>query len=290
MHNEWPLIIFTLLIQGSVGACFILLLTWIKLGKDSSLEKIVGQGFFLATVLAVLGLLASFAHLGSPLNAVNAIRGFGSSWMSTEIVFTSAFIGFLVLACLLYWKNTIKNAVIIGWVAVISGIIAIFAMARVYMVTIIPAWAHLNTLFAFYGTALLLGAFIVAAFLVLKGKEIPGLVKEGLKVSLVTVIFALAIQIVILPLYLASLAAGDVSAQTTGQILSGTYAALLVARWVLVLAGGAVLAAFIWVKLNAKEDSIPQTMVYSAFILVLAAEVIGRFLFYASAVPITLGL
>ncbi|NLT96352.1 MAG: dimethyl sulfoxide reductase anchor subunit [Clostridia bacterium] len=289
MHNEWPLIIFTLLIQGAVGACFVLLLTWIKLEKDSGLEKIVGQGLFLSTVLAVLGLVASFTHLGSPLNAVNAIRGFGSSWMSIEIVFTSAFIGLLVLAYLFYRKNVIKNAVMLGWGAVICGIIAIFAMARVYMVTIIPAWTHVNTLFAFYGTALLLGSFIVAALLALKGKEIPGLVKEGLKVSLGAVIFALAVQLVVLPLYLASLAAGGISAQATGQILSGTYASLLVTRWVLALAGGAVLAALILAKLNSKEETIPQTLVYSALVLVLAAEIIGRFLFYASAVPITLG-
>jgi len=288
MQNEWPLIIFTLLIQASVGVNLILLLIYQKVGKNTGIEKIIGQGFIYASLLGVLGLVASFAHLGSPGNAMNAILRLGSSWMSREIIFTSIFIGLIILASLVYWKNTIKNSVILGWVAVVFGLLAIYAMAKVYMVTIIPAWNHINTLFAFYGTTLLLGAFLAASLLVIKGKDMQELVRDGLKIAFGTVIFALALQIIILPLYLTTLAAGDVFAQTTGQILSTAYSTLLVIRWLLVLAGGAVLALS-WVKLNTKEAGIPQNIIYSSFIMVFVAEVIGRYLFYASAVPITLG-
>ncbi|KJS21084.1 MAG: hypothetical protein VR72_12275 [Clostridiaceae bacterium BRH_c20a] len=289
MQNEWPLIIFTLLIQGSVGVSLVLLLIYKKIGKNKGIEKIIGQGFIYAGLLGVLGLAASFVHLGSPGNAMNAILRLGSSWMSREIIFTSIFIGLIILASLVYWKNTIKNSVILGWVAVVFGLLAIYAMAKVYMVTIIPAWNHINTLFAFYGTTFLLGALLAASLLVVQGKDMQELVRDGLKIAFGTVILALALQIVILPLYLTTLAAGDVFAQTTGQILSTTYSTLLVIRWLLVLVGGAVLAALIWVKLNTKEAGIPQNIIYSSFIMVFVAEVIGRYLFYASAVPITLG-
>ena len=47
--------------------------------------------------ISLVGLFASFFHLGTPTHALYTILGFGRSWMSNEIVFTGAFIG---LACL----------------------------------------------------------------------------------------------------------------------------------------------------------------------------------------------
>src|SRR5699024_12773765 len=59
--------------------------------------------------LSIIGLAASFAHLGAPMNAFNTIRHIASSWMSREILVTGIFIGLAVLnvAWLLYRKKVL---------------------------------------------------------------------------------------------------------------------------------------------------------------------------------------
>lgn len=288
MHNEWPLIFFTLLIQLSVGLSFLLLIINAKIKADT--DKFLVQGFMVASLLGVIGLLVSFFHLGSPLNAINAVSGLGSSWLSREILFTSIFIGLIVVASFLAWKGNLKNSIGLGWLAVIFGFLAIYAMAKLYMDTIIPAWNHINTLFTFIGVALILGAYSAAVLFVRGLKNNLDLVKETLKIAFGIVILALVLQVVVLPLYLTALAGGSIFAQTTGQILGNTYATLFMLRWLLVLVGGAVLAAFAWVKLNKAKPAIPVNIIYTAFVCIIVAEVIGRYLFYASAVPITIGV
>jgi len=109
MH-EWALLIFTICLQAAIGGVVMLALFYKKisaLGEEKTYQ-IFKLPLIVFASLSVIGLAASFAHLGTPLNALNTIRNFGSSWMSREIVFTGLFIAavFVTLALALARKKS----------------------------------------------------------------------------------------------------------------------------------------------------------------------------------------
>src|SRR5699024_6256294 len=111
MH-EWPLLIFTISMQAAIGGIFML---WIFIVRNKSKEEI--EMFRLSKIpliviagLSLVGLGASFAHLGTPTNAFNTLRNVGSSWMSREILVTGMFIGlaFLTVAWAFFRKKVVS--------------------------------------------------------------------------------------------------------------------------------------------------------------------------------------
>ena len=87
MH-EWPLLVFTLLLQGAVGLTLFLSLTPASGRRQNYASRFSADSLklpvFVVCAMAGLGLLASVFHLGYPLNAFNALRHFSSSWLSRE--------------------------------------------------------------------------------------------------------------------------------------------------------------------------------------------------------------
>lgn len=60
-------------------------------------QRLFIWGAGIAAVLSVIGLLASFAHLGRPERAWRAAAMWRTSWLSREVIVLPAFIGLLVL-------------------------------------------------------------------------------------------------------------------------------------------------------------------------------------------------
>ncbi|RYV49507.1 hypothetical protein EUA98_18330, partial [Pengzhenrongella frigida] len=94
----------------------------------------------------------------------------------------------------------------------------------------------------------------------------------------------LGVEFLIIPLYISSLAgAGGVAAQSAA-VFSGAW---FIARLVLVFAGAGLLAVYLFRYAAAHAN--PKTLAIlagSAFLLVLAGELIGRSLFYDSMIRI----
>lgn len=167
MH-EWPLLIFTLLLQGAVGlTLFQTVALWSgktqHYGSRFSTER-TPLPLFSICAMAGLGLLASVFHLGYPLNAFNALRHFNSSWLSREIVFASLFLavaGLGFLASLMkgsFWKVLMPLALLLG-------LIDVYCMSQIYMHTSVVTWMHANTLVMFYGSMGIVGAVIACMVL-----------------------------------------------------------------------------------------------------------------------------
>ena len=107
-------------------------------------------GSSLALLLSVLGLVASFFHLGRPERAWRAAAQWRTSWLSREVIALPAFIGLVAL----YWL-ALRN----GWpqAALASGLLAFVACgvlwyctAMIYMcLTFIEEWASPLTLVNF---------------------------------------------------------------------------------------------------------------------------------------------
>lgn len=156
--QEWPLIVFTLLVQGSVGTT--VLLSFILLFASPSQDLDQRRRFLLAPlIIAVVaggyGLIASTLHLGYPLNAFNALRHFSSSWLSREIIFDSLYLAAVGIAAVLALFLRKVCLLLFGSV---FGLIDVYCMGAIYTHTSIATWAHINTWFMFFGAVLSIGA------------------------------------------------------------------------------------------------------------------------------------
>lgn len=167
MMHEFPLVIFTLCMQGAVGFMFMLCLTAGQMPRAgqrmfATLPALIGVG-----VAAALGLLASTLHLGYPLNAFNALRHLASSWLSREIALAGVFMALLALSILLLM---IKRAVpwSLLWLTVLAGLADIVAMASIYCHASVVTWRHVNTWAMFLGSVVLIGAAILQLRLALR--------------------------------------------------------------------------------------------------------------------------
>lgn len=158
--NEWPLLLFTFLMQTSIGLSVMLALFAKKLsanltGKTHS--QFLLWYVFVACAFAGIGLLSSITHLGVPLNAPNSLLNIFSSWLSREVVFTATYFAFLGLTFLWLWFKKELSYLLLG-LAVIAGLCDVYAMASIYRYTSMLTWMNDNTYLMFYGTMLTAGA------------------------------------------------------------------------------------------------------------------------------------
>jgi anaerobic dimethyl sulfoxide reductase subunit C (anchor subunit) len=172
-------------------------------------------------------------------------------------------------------------------------------MGMVYMIRTQPAWNTFATPITFFVTTLLLGVLAVAVALIINysvnlknsnsAEKQLGLLRNTLQGTTVSAIILLGIEFLVFPIYLAYLATQGTAALESVKLLTGSYGATLVIRLLLVFIGAGVLSAFMFrnAAVIDKERAMSY-MVYSAFILVLVGEVMGRFLFYAAHVRIGL--
>jgi anaerobic dimethyl sulfoxide reductase subunit C len=99
----------------------------------------------------------------------------------------------------------------------------------------------------------------------------------------------LGIEFVVIPSYLVSLAVGSPQAVASAGLIAGPFGLAFFFRLVLAFIGAGVFGLFLF-RSTQKEGEVKtmSNMVIAAFLFVLVAEILGRFLFYASQVAITI--
>jgi anaerobic dimethyl sulfoxide reductase subunit C (anchor subunit) len=254
--TERPLVAFTLLSQTAVGAFLTLgaLDVWGGALAGQPAAEALTNGVLLAIGPVMAGALAaSLLHLGTPAGAWRALRNVRSSWLSREVLLALVFA--LTGAAFAGLRATGRGAADLrtafAAAAGLSGVALVYAMARVYRIRTVPAWDTPLTEISFFATALLLGTLGVGTGLVL----LPG-VPDAL---------------VVRPLQWIALAAAagfgaELAAQGRGP-LHGL-------RRILLLAG---LALCVGLLLSAARAT---ALLVAAFALALAAQALGRYLFY----------
>ncbi|MGI1660162.1 MAG: dimethyl sulfoxide reductase anchor subunit family protein [Desulfitobacterium sp.] len=272
--QELPLIIFTLTMQAAIGAMLCSTLLQLK-NKDYTFKT----NTLCALILSAVGIIASLLHLGKPALALSTIMNFSASWLSREILFSGGFFGLLAI---FWWLERTEKSTsiktIAGWLACISGLAAVFSMAQLYMETIIPAWQSANTLVDFFATTVILGAIVLYVTAGQKGREkLPRL--EFLVLGIVLV------QIAFFPNYMAGLGALSGAGQESVSLLAGGYGATAILRWLFVLGG-----VFLLVISRLGKFAKQPTFLYVAVTVLIIGEVMGRYLFYTSGIPIGLGI
>lgn len=272
LHEEWPLILFTLLGQAAAGLFLGVALLRERLARQGSdAMALTRRPALLAGVLLAVSLAASFLHLGSPLNAFRAMNNIGSSWLAREILLSSLF-GLCWLGTVIAERSG-KASLWLGRLTALVGVAAIGAMSMVYVKSLIPAWSSLYTLVAFAGAALVLGGLGLLAMLPAEAR--------CLGTSMAAI--GLVLQLGGLPVYLAKLGQGVAAAHASLDLLMGAYQSGLWLRLLFALGAGA-LVAVLW---RGKEK--PARTAYLALALGLAGELAARIIFYAIGVPIQVG-
>lgn len=265
--GELSLVLFTILLQAAIGV--MVFMAFMQ-------QKVKGATFknaaYASAGMAVLGMLFSLAHLGQPFIAYNSILNVGKSWLSNEILFVGGFSAIAVLnAILIMSRRSSGLNNILLWVGSIVGLLAVFAMARVYTFTVVPAWNSPNIYVDFFAAAITMGGVI---FWALSAKEIEGTNKQ----ILATVVLAAAvIQAASASPYLASLVVGGGASAVSAAVVN-EMGSMMLFRWLFVLGGAGVL------MLPATVDKKSVSVIYSAAAVLILGQIFGRYIFYASGI------
>jgi anaerobic dimethyl sulfoxide reductase subunit C (anchor subunit) len=303
--RDWALITFTILVQMSVGAFLVLGVVHFFATRKAGMEEADRMSDYALLALVpvlFLAFVASLLHLGNPLNAYRAITHLGTSWLSWEILSGVLFAIIATVFAFMQWRKigSFTLRTIVAWVAAVVGVALVYIMAHVYMLPSQPAWNTLSTPISFFVTTLMLGALAMGAAFVANyayvQKKNPGcadaqctLMREVLRGIATAAIILVGIEMVVLPVYVATLATGGAAAMASIKLMVGPYLALFILRVVLAFLGAGVFALFLYRNASSPgQEKVLSILAYSAFFVVLAAEVIGRFMFYATHVIIGL--
>ncbi len=256
---HWPLIVMTLLTQLSVGA---LATIWLLDVLDASTRLDVAA--LTAVLVGILAMGASTLHLGRPVYAYRALRMWRRSWLSREVLLFTVFAAIACLYAGALWAR-LPGSTAAGAVTLAFGVGGVIASACIYRVPSRPAWNTPFTLVQFQLTAATLGPLFAAAV----GAGDP----RWLAIATAT---AAGAQLATLALRFFWLSAADtVELRASATLLATTLRTALVVRGGLLALGAIALPLF---------TSHPAVL-WTAFCLAFAGEALGRYLFFASAVP-----
>lgn len=300
--QEWALIIFTILTEMSVGSFLVLGVVHFFVERKAGLKEAdrMSDRVLIAIVVTLgLGMLASLFHLGNPLNAYKAVTNVGQSWLSREIlsgvIFTVLALVFVALQWFKIGSARLRD--VIALVAAVVGVVFIYFQSRIYMLATQPSWNTPLTTITFYASTLLLGVLAIGAALVAncavvqrKNPDCAETQSEMLRGAIrwiaIASIILVGIEIIVTPIYLAYLGTGSAATQATLAKMAGEYNLAFIFRMVLGFLGAVVLAAFLYQNTSGSGKKFLGSLAYGAFVLVLIAEVLARFVFYATHVGI----
>ncbi len=298
--RDWALIAFTIMTQMSVGSLLVLGVVHYYASRKAGMEeadRLSDRSLLAIVVVLALAMLASLFHLGNPLNAPRAVTNLATSWLSWEILLGVIFAVVVAVFALMQWRKIgpfgLRN--IIAWIAALLGLALVYSQSRIYMLVSQPAWNTLATPILFFTTTLLLGslamgAAFVANYAYVQRKE-PGcvdaqceLMRGALRWIAIASISLVGIELIVYPLYLGYLASNGSVAASSAKSMVGPFGLIFAARLILAFLGAGVFGVFLYQNAtSAGKEKILGYLAYSAFVIVLVSEVMGRFLFYATS-------
>jgi anaerobic dimethyl sulfoxide reductase subunit C (anchor subunit) len=274
--GEWPLVAFTLVAQLAVGVLVVTGGCTHLLGAAwSSPDKSSWRLLVLAGVLAALAIAAilSLFHLHRPARAHTALANLRSSWLSREILSLITFGALVSLLALVSWWRAGGAALerALYALAALAGLALIASMAKLYMLPTAPPWRGPVTLLSFVLTALLVGT--LASVFLFAATAQPAMVQRALAHTATTLVAAtMLVALLLTPEHGLWGARPGPSLRPPARGPRGWHIARL-----LLLA----LALVVLLIMPANRHATTAIMAALAFSLILAAELLGRFHFYA---------
>jgi len=281
MGGEWSLVAFTITGQLAWGLyMFVGIPVYFGLADAGARLGRAGRLEFLLAVLALLtaATALSLFHLHRPVKAYRTLVNLGRSWLSREIL-TLVLFGAAVSALAISERTGIggpeagRRLFVLGGLA---GLLFVLAMSRLYMLPSVPAWNGISTPLSFFLTAAALGA-VAAAFLLSRPSALPPAPRPVLAMAFCGLAASLVNATLLAPVY------GLFGAKPRPSLRPpGAGSALLhAARLFFFAAGGVILAAVLAAgEGRGPTPDLTLAMLLAVFVLAVAGEVSGRFLFY----------
>ncbi|MDN2483115.1 DmsC/YnfH family molybdoenzyme membrane anchor subunit [Vibrio agarivorans] len=267
--HEWPLIFFTVFAQTAVGAFIVVAILNLVVDLKGETKAKLNRNLFFVWAFMALGFMASTAHLGSPMRAINALNQVGESWLSREILFGSAFFGLGGL----YWLAELLNkgsaglrkAMMVG--TMVIGVVFMYAMTNVYLINTVPTWDTPFTSVNFALTLVLCGVILAQVLAAAAGFECPKFNNWAMAGGVLAVI---AIVIATMAMV------GDLntirSAIVSANELVPNMASIQNVRFAMIFVGVAI-----WL-ISIRKNAMPMGV--AGLALVMVAELIGRSVFF----------
>lgn len=276
--HEYPLIFFTVIGQSVAGA-FILMSAVLLMKSTQAQHKTIVMSMFGLWALMGLGFLLSMLHMGSPLRAFNSMLRFGSSALSNEIVSGSTFFALGGLYWLLSFLKKMPQSLGRVWLVVtmISAVVFVYAISRVYQIETVPTW------FNQYGSSqFILTSFIAGPILATLLLRIAGFDAYKVRYFVLISVVATIASVILVTAQGFDLGSIESSIQKASNLVPD-YASLMGWRTVCLSLG---LAFWIYPLVKIRNPSRVALMLSLVFILF--GELIGRGIFYG--LHMTVGL
>ncbi len=177
--NDFPLIFFTVFVQCGIGmvlfatahilcpkstdASCSINAVYVSANATPDSPCIIPKLWRGAAIISGIGLVASFMHLGVPMAAPSALKSIGTSWLSNEVLFASAFLALTIVASLMVGKCDTRKMRPIAMLASLAGILTVIAQGIVYAPEAMPAIANAFPLALFVLSTVVMGSGIMAA-------------------------------------------------------------------------------------------------------------------------------
>jgi len=287
-HSELPLVFMTILTQMSVGAMVAL-----GLGETLSLigfDNLATANLWLSLFIilpALIGLPLSALHLGRPLLAHTAMKNWRNSWLSREALALGIYAGFGIILAFGYFIESSFMIFISMFGAVISGIYGIYAQSMIYRIKARPSWNKKSTTKRFMGSSYL-GLLLVSVVLL-----VQGFYASSMAILSLTMLLS-AYQVLMIQeektfyQYLHTDETNFYQLNKTKFLLENNFKKHLKFRYISLIGFGVFLPLFtILLLANSSIDSALFFLLLS-FIGSTISEIIGRYLFYVSVVPLGL--
>ena len=278
--KERSLIAFTLLAQAAAGVYGVLGAIYARVSLEVGPQTARLQtrwGFLAVTGLMVLAMAAALLHLGTPLLAWRALWNLRSSWLSREILATVLFSAASAAWAGLLWLDI--SALWLQYAAygagAALGLALLLSMSWAYRLRTVPAWDTWATPVGFITTALLLGGLGAwTAVEAAPGPNPPLWLQQALPLGTIGL---LSVEFLYVPLWLVGLAGRPGAAAEALRRLTRDRRVLFQGRLLLMIAGIALAGALL-----APLGLPTRSLLVATFLVVLAAEAIGRILFYTA--------
>ena len=276
--HEYPLIFFTVIGQSVAGA-FVLMSIILLMKSTQTQHKTIVMSMFGLWALMGLGFLLSMLHMGSPLRAFNSMLRFGSSALSNEIVSGSTFFALGGLYWLLSLLKKMPQSLGRVWLVVtmISAVVFVYAISRVYQIDTVPTW------FNHYGSLqFILTSFIAGPILATLLLRIAGFDAYKVRHFVLISVVATIASVILVTAQGFDLGSIESSIQKASNLVPD-YGSLMGWRTVCLSLG---LACWIYPLVKIRNPSIVALSLSLVFILF--GELIGRGIFYG--LHMTVGL
>lgn len=280
--QEWPLALFTVIAPIGAGAFITLCVAFFKGSFTEGQLKAIDKLTIVPIVVALVGMLCSFAHLTNPANAMNVVNTLGTTPMGNEMLALG------VVGCLavLYWivgiagglKNLSVRRAFIAVVAVAALVFACF-VGLAYWIDTIPVWSTLWTPVMILGIELFGGAALGMLVIVMAGAD--GGLENGADnavagLAIVGFMLALAATIAIF-----AMGSGASSAVIDVAANAGSLVVFLVLFIVFAVIG--VACAFVFAKIGSS-----QIIGWATVAVIILACFFARLVFYGMQIGVGL--